>query len=176
VFGHYEYRATGGKYGKPRPLAERGAMAETPLFAIRTEPVEFDVIRPLDLKIKVKQPLKVGVEKKISDVLEVTLTNATDKAVTIGAGGPTGAKLSFTGGGPEANNPELTEYAEKFGSQVELKAGETAALVGPGNLSNGADGAWTGRKPGKYLVRATYSTEVSTGPRVEAVIEVPVVE
>jgi len=125
--------------------------------------------------VKVKQPLKVGVEKKISDVLDVTLTNTTDKSVYLVAGGPTVVKVGFTGGGPEANQPELTEYAEKFGAQVQLKPGQTLSLVGAGELANGADGKWTGRKPGKYLVRAVYAAHNEAGV-VEAVVEVPVVE
>ena len=174
VFAHYEYRATGGKDGRSRSVAERGRMAESPLFAIASEPIEFNVVRPLDLQVKLKQPLKVGIEKKISDVIEVTVTNTTDKAILIVASGPTGAKLAFWGGGPEANNPELTEYAEKFGRPMELKPGQTASLVGAGELANGADGKWTGRIAGKYAVRAVYITDAATGTNVEALIEVPV--
>ena len=67
-------------------------------------------------------------------------------------------QLGLIGGGPEANNPQLTEFADDFGYSVELKPGETASLLGKGELANGGDGKWTGRKPGKYLVRLTLAT------------------
>ena len=87
----------------------------------------------------------------------------------------TAGKLGFTGGGPEANQPELTEYTEKFGAQVQLKPGQTLSLVGAGELANGADGKWTGRQPGRYYVRVVYAAH-NEAPAVEAVVEVPVVE
>jgi hypothetical protein len=178
IRGHYDYRA--GARERAEPDKDLGRMGETPAFALATEPVEFDVVRPLDLRVKVKQPLKVGVEMKISDVIDLTLTNTTDKPQWAYSGGTAASRVGMTGGGPEANNPQLTEFASQYGSPMELKPGQTASLLGKGELANGADGKWTGRKPGKYLVRIEYA--VTSDPSsslvhvVEVIAEVPVVE
>ena len=63
---------------------------------------------------------------------------------------------------------------------LELKPGETASLMGKGELANGGDGKWTGRKPGKYLVGVSYAVESRIDSSyqiiVETVAEVPVEE
>jgi hypothetical protein len=175
---HYEYRASSGKRGEPRPVAERGKMGDTPLFAIKSEPVEFEVVRPLDLKIKVKRPLKVGVEQKITDVIEVTVTNTTDRPITVTSPTQTAdARLSLRGGGDEntSTTPFLTEWSATYGTKVELKPGETAVLLGPGELSNGVNGTWKGFKPGKVQIWADYTTTTwKPGATITATAEVPI--
>jgi hypothetical protein len=177
--GHYEYSG-GRKKSGPAPAGDRGRMGGTPAFSLATEAMEFEVIRPLDLRVKVKRPLKVGVEQNISDVIDVTLTNTTDKPLTARSGGMTGGYLGLCGGGPEANNPQVTHYDSDHGSSVEVKPGQTRALLGKGELANGADGKWTGRKAGTYLVGVTYlvqsSPDSSHRVAVEAFVAVPVEE
>ncbi len=85
--GHYADRATGGKDGSPRPPEERGRMRGTPLFEVASEPVELEVVRPLDVRVRVKRPLKVGEEAKVSDALDVTVTNTTGKPRAVGIPG-----------------------------------------------------------------------------------------
>jgi hypothetical protein len=169
VVGPYEYRAGRNKDGKPLGTENRGRMEGVPAFAVHSEPIEFDVIRPLDLKVRVKEPLKVGVEKNISDVIEVTLTNTTDKPLKV-----YGSSLGLCGGGPEANNPQLTESGDRSRWWTELKPGQTVSLLGAGEVANGTDGKWTGRIPGKYAVRASYGFDPETRETVDAWAEVPV--
>jgi hypothetical protein len=180
VRGHYEYRAGVGKGGRVQPGEDLGRMARMPAFAIQSEPVEFDVIRPLDLRVRVKKALKVGVEMKVSDVIDVTLTNTTGESITVRTGGQKAAGFDLIGGGPEANQPQLTDYATEYGKLTLLKAGQTASLLGAGEFANGGDGTWTGRKPGKYVIRVGYSVSddpnTSRGQVVEAFAEVPVEE
>jgi hypothetical protein len=174
VRGHYEYRAGRGK--EP----DLGRMARTPAFALASEPVEFEVVRPLDLRVRVKRALKVGVEMKVSDVIDVTLTNTTGESIIVHTGGRKLAGFDLLGGGPEANQPQLTDYATEYGGLTLLKAGQTASLLGAGEFANGADGKWTGRKPGKYAIRVGYSVandaDSSLVQIVEAMAEVPVEE
>jgi len=48
VTGHYDYQAGKGKSGVVRAVENRGRMYDTPAFAIASNPVEFEVVRPRD--------------------------------------------------------------------------------------------------------------------------------
>jgi hypothetical protein len=50
----------------------------------------------------------------------------------------------------------------------------TVALLGAGEVANGTDGKWTGRAPGKYVVRASYAFNPESRQTVDAWAEVPV--
>jgi hypothetical protein len=156
LIGHYEYRATGGKNGAPRADAERGAMAGVPLFALRTEPVEFTVVRSFDLRAKAKKPLKVGVETKLSEVLEATVTNASAKRIRVGnvSGNDFGLGVSPMSAGvfqwPGKDTPVYSNFKE-------LAAGETVTVFGGGDFASAADSLIKVEKPGTYRVRVSYS-------------------
>jgi len=169
VVGHYEYRAGRTKDGKALGTTDRGRMEGLPAFAIHSERIEFDVIRPLDLRVRVKHPLRVGIEKNVSDVIDVTLTNTTDRPLRV-----YGSSLGICGGGPEANNPQLTEGRDRSRWWLELAPGQTVPLLGAGEVASGTDGKWTGRVPGKYMIRASYSFNPDTRETVDAIAEVPV--
>src|SRR5262245_17556119 len=113
LFGHYAYRATGGKNGLPRPQEERGRMAGWPLFEVVSEPLEFEVVRPLDLKVRARKPLKVGAQEKLSDVIEVTVTNTSDKPREVGtptSNASTGFVLTIGADNQLAADQELTGF------------------------------------------------------------------
>ena len=48
VTGHYEYQAGKGKGGARRTVEDRGRMHDTPAFAVVSNAVEFEVVRPRD--------------------------------------------------------------------------------------------------------------------------------
>jgi hypothetical protein len=156
LIGHYEYRATGGKTGKPRPEAERGKMAGVPLFALASEPVEFEVVRSFDVRAKVKKPLKVGVETMASEVLEVTVTNKSSKPQTIGNISQNGYRIGI------APHSEIVTTAIPFkdvpvySSVKTLEPGETVTVFGGGDFASKADGPWKGLKAGTVRVRVSY--------------------
>jgi hypothetical protein len=156
LIGHYEYRATGGKNGAVRPDAERGAMAGVPLFALHTEPVEFTVVRSFDLRARARKALKVGVETKLSDVLEATVTNASAKRITVGnisqndfglGASPVSEGLLQWGG-------KTTPVYSKFKG---LEPGETVTVFGGGDFASTADSIIKAEKPGVYRVRVSHS-------------------
>lgn len=156
LIGHYEYRATGGKKGDARPDAERGAMAGVPLFALHTEPVEFTVVRSFDLRAKAKKALKVGVETKLSEVLEATVTNGSAKRITVGNVSQNGFGL-----GAMPMSEGLLQWPGKttpvYGRTKELAAGETVTVFGGGEFASTADSLIKAEKPGTYRVRVSYS-------------------
>ncbi|MCI0701413.1 MAG: hypothetical protein L0241_10065 [Planctomycetia bacterium] len=156
LIGHYEYRAVGGKNGKPRPDAERGAMAGVPRFAIHSEPVEFTVVRPLDVRVKVKKSLKVGVEMKASEVIEITVTNTSDKRQTVGNVSQNGYGVGI--GLYEELATQLAFKNVPVYSELKfLEPGETVTVFGGGAFASSADGPWKGLKAGTTRVRVSYS-------------------
>ncbi len=174
--GHYEYRAVGGKGGKERPDADRGRMAGVPLFAVHSEPVEFEVVRSFDVRVKVKKALKVGVETKLSEVLEVTVTNASKEPRTVGDISQNDYRLSVSPLSDGATTPALAD-APVYSSTKVLKPGETVIVFG-GGVAGAADGMWKGLKAGTTRVRVNYGipTGSSATHVVSADAEVRVVE
>jgi hypothetical protein len=164
--GHYEYRAGAAFTGKPWPEADRGRMRGVPVFKLASGPVEFEVVRPLDVRLRVKQPLKVGVDARVSDVIEVTVTNTSDKPRGVGA--PSRARdyglslmtdTTFVRGSYEATNADLPESFKTLGP------GETTTLLGGGGLSGGFDGWWRPERPGKAWVWVRYGLPTGSSAR-----------
>ena len=177
LIGHYEYRAVGGKNGKPRPDAERGAMAGVPLFALTSEPVEFEVVRSFDVRAKVKKALKVGVETKASEVIEITVTNNSNKRQTVGNVSTNGYGVGIT---PYSENVTAIAFKDVpvYSSLKMLEPGETVTVFGGGDFASAADGPWKGLKAGTVRVRVSYglptnssATHVVYAPDVEVKVE-----
>lgn len=175
VTGHYEYRAVGGKGGKARPDAERGAMAGVPLFAVRSEPVEFEVVRPLDVRVRVKKALKVGVEMKVSEVIEVTVTNTSNAPRTVRNLSQHECTAEVRLAAELATRPEFKD-APVYAAKKELKPGETVTLFGGGDFASTADGTWKGLKAGTTRVHFSYYPDVrnSGGRAIRAEAELRV--
>jgi hypothetical protein len=178
VFGHYAYRASGGKRGEPRPEDQRGRMKGVPLFEVQSEPVEFEVIRPLDVRVRAKRPLKAGVEYRLADVLEVTVTNTTDKPITVLS--PTCAAdarlVIATREDVWAIASQLKlEFATVYGISRDLQPGETGVLLGGGDLANGASATWNVSAPGTAQLWVAYMTSTwKRGATIRARAEVVV--
>ncbi|MBM3983880.1 MAG: hypothetical protein FJ304_27150 [Planctomycetes bacterium] len=156
LVGHYEHRAVGGKNGQPRPDAERGAMAGVPLFALRTEPVEFEVVRPLDVRVKVKKVLKVGVETKASDVLEITVTNTSKVRRVVGNVATNGYGVDIALYSDLAGQLAFKDVPV-YSTEKTLEPGESVVVFGGGTFASAADGPWKGLKAGSARVRVGYS-------------------
>ncbi|MBP3956103.1 hypothetical protein J8F10_12500 [Gemmata sp. G18] len=154
--GHYAYRAVNGKGGKPRLDTERGLMAGVPLFEVRSEPVEFEVVRSFDVRAKVKKALKVGVEMKASEVIEITVTNTSNKRQTVGNISQNGYGVGIT---PHSENASTIAFKDVpvYGELKFLEPGETATVFGGGDFAGKVDGSWRGIKAGTVRVRVSYS-------------------
>ncbi|QEL18912.1 hypothetical protein [Limnoglobus roseus] len=48
-------------------------MDSVPTFTLSSPPVEFDVVRPADVRLRVKRPLKVHQKTAISEVFDIQL-------------------------------------------------------------------------------------------------------
>ncbi len=177
LIGHYEYRAAALRGLKQLPDAERGAMAGVPLFALASEPVEFEVIRPLDVRAKVKKALKVGVESKASEVIEITVTNSSNKRQAVGNVSVNGYGVGIT---PYSEHVTTIAFANVpvYSSLKVLEPGETVTVFGGGDFASQADGPWKGLKAGTVRVRVSYglptdssATHVVYAPDVEVRVE-----
>ncbi len=154
--GHYAYRATGGKDGKPRPDAERGLMTGVPLFEVRSEPVEFEVVRSFDVRAKVKKALKVGVEMKTSEVIEITVTNTSNKQQAVGNISQNGYGVGIA---PYSESVTTIVFKDVpvYSALKFLAPGETVTVFGGGDFAGKVDGTWKGLKAGTVRVRVSYS-------------------
>ena len=163
---HYVYR---DKHAPPNrtilePL-QRGLMVGVPGFEIVSKPVEFDVVRPLGIRVKVRMPLKVHAQTRLSDLLEITLVNQSKAPIacsspTLHATGRLRLEIEGQFGGWP---PHLTEQRSTYGIKRTLKPGESEPLLGPGDFANGVDGTWEYPVEDKVRLRASYSMSAGDG-------------
>jgi len=173
LVAHYSYRA-GIVARSANQVVVAGLMAGVPAFELVSAPVEFDVIRLLDLVLTVKAPLPVKAKAKISDLFDIRLVNRSKQPVEISS--PTisaDARLSFeidiggwrpsldTGGWrPSLDTggwrPSLDTQKSTYGEKITLKPTEEVAVLGAGSFANGLDGTWEYPVPGTIKVRARF--------------------
>lgn len=154
---HYAYRR--GKPGRSAVEKDQlGLMAGVPNFEIVSDPVVFDVVRPLDVRVKVRQALKAHVKARLSDLLEITLVNQSSEPIVCSS--PTlhaDARLHLEIEGEFGGwRPKLSKQRSTDGIQRQLKPGEAVSLLGPDEFANGLDGAWVYPKEGKVRLRAGF--------------------
>lgn len=174
LIGHYEFRAVGGKNGQPRPDADRGAMAGVPLFALKTEPVEFEVVRSFDVRAKVKKALKVGAETKVSEVVEITVTNNSKKRLTVGNVAQNGYGVGIAPLSEIVTTAIPFKNVPVYSATKTIEPGETVTVFGGGDFASTADGPWKGLKAGTVRVRVSYS--IPTNSSESHVVYAPDVE
>lgn len=155
---HYAYR--GGKLGWSDSEPEKlGLMATVPPFEIISAPLVFDVVRPLDVRVKVKRSLIVDVETHLSDLLEITLVNQSSKPIECSS--PTlyaDARLYLEIEGEFGGwRPNLSQERSADGIRQKVKPGEAVPLLGSSEFANGLDGTWVYPKEGKVRLRAGFT-------------------
>jgi len=153
---HYRYRGgVTGKDPKTGKTFDTGKMRGMPAFELVSKPVEFEVLRPLDVVLSVKKPLKAKTKTRLSEILDVKLVNRSKGGIEVTA--PTlsaDARLSFETDGAA---PTLSEQDQPYGKKRLLNPGDEAAILGDAPLANGVDGTWKCNKPGKVKLRAVYT-------------------
>lgn len=158
---HYSYRH--GKRTAGRVLVEDrniGLMTGVPSFEIISEPATFDVVRPLDVRVKAKRALKVMQETRLSDLIEVVLVNQSPDPIRCSS--PTLAadarlELEIDGLMP-GWQPFLSEEGSTSGIHRMIKPGQAITILGPGEFANGLDGTWEYPVEDTVKLRAVYTT------------------
>lgn len=155
---HYKY--SGGNAGKrtlkePLPVAK---MQGVPAFEIVSSPIEFEVVRPLDLVLKPKAPLKIKSKTTLSEILDVQLVNRSNKPIEVASATLSAdARLQleiegqFGGWAPNLNKQNTT-----YGIKKSLEPGNAVSLLGAGDLANGLDGDWEYPVEDTVKIRAIY--------------------
>lgn len=158
----YSYAA--GRSGAGRverwPDERLGLMAGVPAFELVSAPVEFDVVRPLEVRVRVKRPLKVGEEARLSDLIDLTLVNVATAAVEchrsdLNTSGPGDVVVSSEAG----YQPKLSQQQGRRRGPLSLAPGKSVALIGAGDFANGVDGTWLHQREGLLGVRFGYTVK-----------------
>jgi len=176
---HYRYRGgITGKDPKTGKTFDTGKMRGMPAFELVSKPVEFEVLRPLDVVVSVKKPLKANTPTRLSEILDVKLVNRSKGGIHVTAPTLSGdARLTFE---IEADGaaPTLSEQDQPYGKKQLLNPGDEAAILGDAPLANGIDGTWEYPNPGKVELRAVYTTSTwKPGAAIKSEwLEVEVVE
>ena len=156
---HYTYGGGNGARGQsPKTPDQLGLMAGVPNFEITSAPVVFDVVRPLDVRVKVKKALRANKETRLPDLIEVVLVNQSPEPVECSS--PiSAASLHFRidiDGQYGGWKPILSEQGIGQGICRMLKPGDTVSLLGPDKFANGLDGTWIYPAEDIVKVRAVY--------------------
>jgi hypothetical protein len=166
---HYEYGAGDGKKSRTRfsgdPKLVLGVLADIPRFEIVSNVVEFDVVRPLDVRVKVKRTLKVGVRAKLSDFIDVSLVNQSNDVIectspTVSADARLNLEKEFV---PDRNWTQDIQWQEPvqkttYGTKCQLNPGESVPLIGSHPFANGRDNELKCMAEGTFRFRANYHT------------------
>jgi hypothetical protein len=156
LVAHYSYRAGIAVKGTKQSVV--GLMAGVPVFELVSVPVEFDVVRPLDLMLTVKAPLTVKAKAKISDLFDIRIVNRSKQPVEISS--PTisaDARLSFEVEGQFGGwRPSIDTQKTTYGEKIALKPNEKIAVLGPGIFANDLDGTWEYPVADTIKVRASF--------------------
>lgn len=160
LYVHYQYEAGRRKRGKPP--ADLGEMEGVPAFEIVSEPIALEVVRPLDVVVKAKSPLKVKTKTKLSDIFDVKLINRSKKPLEVQS--PTlhgDARLRLEIEGKFGWHPDISEQETKQGIEKTLKPNESVSILCAGGFNNGLDGTWKYPVEEVVKVRAIYHASTS---------------
>ncbi|MEI7835391.1 MAG: hypothetical protein WCK05_03170 [Planctomycetota bacterium] len=156
---HYAYR--GGQAHKgaaSRPAEDLGGMKGVEPFEIVSDPVEISVNRPLNVTLKVRGNLIANQPARLSDLLEIAVSNDSDKPIS--AGQPTlsaEGRLMLQMIAPLGWGPTLDKQDNPHAARMDLQPGRSAPLLGAGEFANGLDGSWTYPRAGTVKLRAGYT-------------------
>lgn len=141
LVAHYEYR--GGRFDKgglravPFVLPSMQGVAP---FAVASPPVEFEVVRPYELRVTVKKPLKVDAVNRLTDHFEVQLFNRTRKVIACKS---QEAKVTLhTRPWMHESSLKIPRDAATKELTCALQPGEGVSLVKAGLLAGGDEGTW----------------------------------
>lgn len=172
VYVHYKYQAgLAGKGGERDDAADLGKMAGIPAFEIVSEPIDLEVVRPLDVVVKVKTDLEVHAKTTLSELLSIELVNRSEKPVEVTS--PTlhgGSRLSLEIQGQFGGwRPDLTKQRSKNEVKLTLKPDQSLAVLGEGEFANGLDGEWEYPVEDTVKVRAVYRASMgNTGAVIKS--------
>jgi len=132
-------------------------MKGVPAFELVSQPLEFTLVRNLDLKLTVKEDLKVKSKTSVADILNVAIVNTSDKAETVvtpTVSGEARLRLEIEG---EFNGwaPMFPPRKGETARTVTLKPGESISVLGD---AAGLQGEWEYPVEDTVKVRAVFTT------------------
>lgn len=151
LVAHYQYR------GGPRtePLGVLRRMAGVPPFEVASDPIPVEVVRPFEVRLKVKRGVKAYEKLRLSDLFEAEMVNPSAAPLDLGradANSPPGLWIE-----QDAQyglwRPSVESRGPHPGLVRTLPAGGRVPLLGPGRF----DGDWVYPAAETFRVRAVYS-------------------
>lgn len=161
LVANYAYKGGGPDVEKQHPPEAIAFMKGVEPFELVSNPVEFEVVRPLDLQVRVRRPVKVNEVVRLSEVLDVRLVNTGRQPIRCPSpdrGRGTSVCLEIDGG-QDRTAIKLSEQNDPHSPTRTLQLGESVGLLGPGGFSNGIDGAWSHPRVGRVRLRAVYRSD-----------------
>lgn len=162
VRAHYAFR---GKAidAKTNPGSER--MAGVPAFELVSDPASFEVVKPLEVRVRVKRPLRVGEAVPTPELLEVQVVRPGPADIPEayrprpGSGGMFGFEVRGDSTVSYPGPREVSGYVNPLG----LSPGGSVRLFADLRMTYPRSlGTWTGLKPGTFQVRAAYWADNSS--------------
>jgi len=154
IYLHYAYRQGRGATrwdGEPEPAA----LADIAAFELVSNPIELEIVRPLELELTARpRPAGKAVDD-VADALELRLRNASPEAREVLP--PSSTRLRFEARGSEESWPNASWTQEDDERPAQrLAAGEAIVLLGEGAVVPSLRYAWQHPVAETVQVRAAY--------------------
>lgn len=152
---HYVYRRR-GVFDTPSSREDFGRMGDVPPFTLVSAPVEFRVVRPLDVVVRDIRPAKVGENVRLGNVLDVQVVNRSEAIQELQSGWNTRFEvaeearvgwLAPIGCGPQPKDV------------IRLDPGGVATIAGDRVGTVGFRESGTFMKPGEVQVRVSLNVD-----------------
>jgi hypothetical protein len=156
LYVHYKYSA--GRLRGDKATKKLGMMKGIPAFEITSNPIEFELVRPLDIRVRVKAMMKRKTKTKLSDILHVELVNNSKGLRVVYLPPSSDLRLEINGKfrGYWKYEPSLNKPKPSYGIEKKLRPGENVSLLGGRDFPNGSDGLWEYPEEGTVKLRAIY--------------------
>ena len=169
---HYTYGARENSRTEIAPN-HIGLMKGVPPFELVSEPVEFEVRRMFDVRIKVKRPMKADVKHRLSEILDVEVMNRSSETqhLASASGYPYATvqlelDAEFGGWRPSFFTSKTSQDLDYFsgtcrGVPSELQSQATVSLIDPDRL----EGTWEYPKAQTVKLRAAFRPGIGDSRR-----------
>lgn len=159
IQAHYHYnQGKTSRDGEIIPESERGAMKDSPSFKISSSPLEVTFVHPLSLSLALKAaPKRNGREERLSDLIELKLTNDTKHPLTFVQPrkfGQSSVRIQMKSEHGGGTSPWISISNEGEPTTETLSTSQSRKVLGASPHGMGLDGYVILPKTGKVQFRA----------------------
>jgi hypothetical protein len=154
LFAHYRYDAGASRNAVAAQPPVGDAVVGIPAFELLSKPVEFSVVRPLDIVVTAKAPLPIQTKKRLSEIVDIQLVNRSNRPIEVSPHA-TSAQMSLSGQFP-GWAPLLTPRTKTRNHDFTIQPNESVSIFDATKFEGRFDATWEYPVPDTVKLRATF--------------------